>query len=243
MKWRKVSIQKIASFLLVLVLLFPSAVPALAAKVTPSRPDKMPPSFQLPKSQRWIQNVERKRAYEDAIRKMERHLYLGADGLLHLDVDSGEAIGVPNDVFQELSSGLAITNAHLRAGDLRVNDIALSNGTNLLGQRVPLRRVSPETMSAVRASCAGWTGITYTWFGPRYYLDNCMAQALAAALASAAGAVAFFSGLGFNIPADAIGGLLAFGGGYILAVDALGGFQGIYIQVFWSGSLGWIWHQ
>jgi len=174
---------------------------------------------------------------------MEPHLYVGVDGLLHLDVDSGEAIGVPDAIFQELNAGLSMANAQIQAGDLTVEDIALSNGMNMLGQKAPVYNVSPETMSALGVTCAGWTGVTYNWYGPRYYLDDCKAQALAGALGSAAGAVAFLSGLGFNIPADVVGGLLAMGGGIIWAIDAWGGFQGIYIQTSWGGYLGWVWHQ
>ncbi len=238
----KRSSYRILHLLLVVALLLTFAAPAFA-EGGPG-PDKANPYPDLPKAgDKWIQNLEAKQAYEDAIQKMEPHLYLGIDGQLHLDVDSGQAIGVPDDIFQELSSGLAIANAHIQAGDLQIEDIALSNGMNMLGQRAPVYSVSPETMSALGVTCAGWTGIAYNWYGPRYYLDDCKAQALAGVLGGAAGAVAFFSGLGFNIPADVVGGLLAMGGGAIWAIDAWGGFQGIYVQTSWYGTLGWVWHQ
>ncbi len=238
----KRSSYRILHLLLVVALLLTFAAPAFA-EGGPT-PDKANPYPDLPKAgDQWILNLGAKQAYEDAIQKMEPHLYLGVDGLLHLDVDSGQTIGVPDDIFQELSSGLAIANAHILAGDLQIEDIALSNGMNLLGQEAPVHVLSPETMSAMGVTCAGWTGVIYTWYGPRYYLDECKTQALEGALWMGAGAAAIASFFGVDVPADLIGGILAIGAGAIQAVDGWGGNRGVYFQTSWWGQFGWMWHQ
>ena len=251
MKRYSQSFTRVVHLLLVVALLLTFAAPAFA-EGGPT-PDKANPYPDLPKAgDQWIQNLEAKQAYEDAIQKIEPHLYLGVDGQLHLDVDSGQTIGVPDDIFQELSSGLDIANAHIQAGDLQIEDIALSNGMNILGQQARVYKVSPEVMSAMGVTCAGWTGITYNWWGPRIYLNHCATQDLIDLLQVGVGISGLASYISAQVGAAPVSAVFAIAGfamainyPYINYLDRHGGYRGVYFQLHWNLQLPvwWVWHQ
>jgi len=251
MKRYSQSFTRVVHLLLVVALLLTFAAPAFA-EGGPT-PDKANPFPEVPKAgDKWVQNLEAKQAYEDAIQKMEPHLYLGVDGQLHLDVDSGQAIGVPEDIFQELSSGLVEANVRIQAGDLQVEDIALSNGMNLLGQEAPVYRVSPEMMSALGVTYAGWTGVVYNWWGPRVYLNHYATLDLIDMLwmgAAFGTMVATISAYLGAAPVALVSGVVAsamgIGAPYINFLDRHGGYRGVYFQFHWNVFLPvmWIWYQ
>ena len=75
MKRYSQSFTRVVHVLLVVALLLTFAAPAFADGGP--TPDKANPYPDLPKAgDQWIQNLEAKQAYEDAIQKMEPHLYV-----------------------------------------------------------------------------------------------------------------------------------------------------------------------
>ncbi len=60
--------------------------------------------------------------YEEAVRRMEKHIQRQADGTFTLDIDDGASIGVDPVVFADLKRSMEQTNHHVRSGDYQVGD-------------------------------------------------------------------------------------------------------------------------
>jgi len=207
-----------------------------------------PPTALTPAQTQQIQQMQAQmEMYQDAIQQMEAHIYLGRDKLLHLNVKSGDEIGIDPEIFAQLKAALDHTNDLLLERQINIGEVAFSNNRNIFGREVALQRVDSraiEGFSSPGLSCAGRTTVRWHWYGPRWYLDECKTQALIGGIAMGAGAAAIASFLGVNIPADVIAGVLTFVGGWVVVVDGWGGNHGIWIQELWYPvRFGWIGHQ
>lgn len=191
-----------------------------------------------------LKEVEAQKArYEQAVQRMEQHIYLNEDGLLQIDVEKGLVLGIDEALFQELNSALAITNEHIASGKLSLEEIAFSDGTNIFGE------VVQQYNDGYVLACAGWTGVTYTWQGPRIYTNHCHTEMIINALVTGGGAAAICA-LAFakvppvNIICGAAVAITAIGAGTIGFINAMGGHQGVYFQLNWAhNSVLYMWHQ
>ncbi|RMH43797.1 MAG: hypothetical protein D6694_06605 [Gammaproteobacteria bacterium] len=191
------------------------------------------------------QQLAQKTRYEEAIRRMEEHLYLAKDGQLHLNVRRGSEIGVPEGIFAELQASLGYLNTQIRAGAIRLEEVSLSSGRNIYGQEVPLTVVAsgtPAGLAPQAAACAGWTGIRWFWYGPRYYANECLTRNIIHTLSVGAALGWLSAELGF-IPDAVVAALAAVGAGALAWIDDIGGNRGIYWQTTWLGQWGYVWHQ
>jgi hypothetical protein len=182
--------------------------------------------------------------YEHAVQQMERHIYVGKDGLFHLEVESGTALGIDEEIYEELGSALARTNDLIASGKLALEEIAFADGRNIFGEEVRLDN------AGYMVSCAGWTGVIYTWQGPRVFLNDCHTQTLiyligvGAGLATICAAIgALLQGYPIALVCGLVAGVLAVGAGALGAVNSWGGFQGLWFQLDWTYNLLYFWHQ
>ncbi len=131
-------LRKSVSVLLIVVLLLLPTTAALAAGEAPPVSENSL-QFAFPEDRQHVEEMRaRMEAYMEAIRKIEEHMYVGRDKLLHIDVTSGVEIGVDEEIFQELKEALDVTNARITSGELRLHTVGLSNGKNIFGEPVPL---------------------------------------------------------------------------------------------------------
>jgi hypothetical protein len=233
-------LKKSLNLLVIVAMIFGMVVPAFAEESPITNQQEQEADYT-----ELLKEVEaQKTRYEHAVQQMERHLSIDDKGLLQLDVDSGLTLGIDERTFQELSLALALTNERIASGKLSLQEIALQDGKNIFGEEI---QRNPE---GYMPTCAGWTGITYSVWGPVYYLNDCHTQTVTNLLGAGAGAgaiCAFLSTIFQFYPGVAVctllGGLFAIGGGLMAAVNAWGGFQGIYFQQAWTGPILWWWHQ
>lgn len=203
-------------------------------------------SDQQPSEDRFRENLENKQAYEEAMIIMEQYLIVGDEGLLHLSMNIRQEEINP-DVFNLLRNQIQETNKLIRAGELSLDEIVLvSTGRNVLGAELTLSEYSSSKVS----HCAGWTGIIYTAWGPRYYFNECHTQAIQGMLWAGTGGTAICAAIAAYLGAAPVAlicalaaGLGSIGAGAIQAVDGLGGNQGIYFQMSWTSQILWMWHQ
>ncbi len=188
-----------------------------------------PPATLTPAQMQQMQEMQAKmEAYQEAAQRMEAHIHLGRDKLLHLDVKSGEEIGVDPEIFAQLKGALEHTNDLLIERQISIGEVAFSNNRNIFGREVALQRVDGnaiEGFSTPGLSCAGWTGILPTWWGMRIYLNECDTQSLLNALVWGSSAVVVIGGIDLT---GLIGGMYY---GIINQVDQNGGHRGIYIDL------------
>jgi len=252
--------RKSITVLVVMILLLLPVTTVFASGEAP--PDVVSSKTVSPDLQQVEEMQARMKAYMDAIRKMEEHMYVGRDKLLHVDLASGAEIGVDEDIFQELKAALDITNARIKSGDLRLHEVSLSDGKNIFGEPVPL--VATDTTLLLGSAgellsrwCNGWTGVRFNWFGPRVYLNDCHTHyviwlaGIGAGTATIGAAVTGATGGGAPaaVTLGVAAGVLTVGGATVGLIDEIGGHRGIYVQLKWPiwwwlpAPLGWIWHQ
>ena len=161
------------------------------------------------------EQLERKNRFEKAIRSMERHLSVGQDGLLHLNVARGSDIDVPGNIFDELQASMQALNGQVQAGAIGIEEVLLNSGERVIDKKAPRAPLSTSSASAQVAAfnalgwdgprsvqqqlesvprdhngpaCIGRTGIDWLWYGPRIYLNSCHTEAWVIAV-GAGGAV------------------------------------------------------
>lgn len=186
------------------------------------------------------EDVQEFQSFEAAARRFEKHIFVGQDGLLYVNIQKGEEVGISEEWFQLFKTALETTNRQLEWGTLQQEDILLIDGThNVFG-----RQVVPSLTIQSHVSCAGRSGVESTWMGPRMYLDDCKTHLLINGLAGGAALGWLCAELGITaIPCGALGAVAALGAATIAIIDETGGHHGIYIQYTWSYQLAWVWHQ
>ena len=60
--------------------------------------------------------------YEDALRKLEKHIRQEPDGTFSVTVSKGEDIGIDPVIFADLTRSIEQTNSNVRAGQYCVGD-------------------------------------------------------------------------------------------------------------------------
>jgi hypothetical protein len=233
-------LKKSLNLLVIVAMIFGMVVPAFAEESPITNQQEQEADY----TELLKEAEAQKTRYEHAVQQMERHIFVGKDGLFHLEVESGTALGIDEEIYQELSTALAKTNELIASGRLTLEEIAFANGKNVFGEEVQ-RNGDGYTLA-----CAGWTGQVYTWMGPRTYLNHCDTEIVIGLIQMAAGVAALCGLIAPMLGAAPVGavcllaaGLYAIGAGAIQAVNALGGHQGIYIQQFWIGDIAYFWHQ
>ncbi len=224
-----------------------------------------PPTTLSPAQMQQMQEMQAKiEAYQEAAQRMETHIHLGRDKLLHLDVKSGEEIGVDPGIFAQLKAALEHTDDLLLERQISIGEVAFSNNRNIFGREVALQRVdgnSIEGFGTPGLNCAGWTGVRWYWGGPEFYINECWTQgwitlleggyrieAVATTVAKALGKISWQAAAWGGV-AYSVTNLGAWG---IDKVDAWGGRKGIRIKTYWClpnptnpypVRFGWLWYQ
>ncbi len=175
-----------------------------------------------------------------AARRFEKHLFVGQDGLLYVNAQTGAEIGISETWYQVFETAMEETNRQLRGGALDVTDVRLVDGThNVFGRQVVSRFRTNN-----HVECVGRSGLEYTWMGPRLYLNDCQTHLLVKGLYSGATLGLLCVQLGItSIPCGALSAVAAVGASTIDLIDEMGEHHGVYIQYTWNYQLGWIWHQ
>lgn len=254
-------LRKSMGVLLTVVLLLLPTITALATGKAPPI-STSPLQFSSSEDHQQVEEMRaRMEAYTEAIRKMEKHMYVGRDKLLHVDITSGAEIGIDEEIFQELKEALNATNARIKSGNLRLHEISLSDGKNIFGEPVPLISANSALLLGAAEKlfrwCRGWTGIRYNWYGPRVYINDCYTHYIIWLLGIGAGLSTIGSAVsaatGWGAPAAIVfgvaAGVLTVGAGTIGLIDEIGGHRGIYVQLKWPiwwwapAPLAYIWHQ
>ena len=245
--------KKALGLLLCISVLWGSAQSVFAQDALPSNA----PAQDIPPAVR--EQLERKSRYENAIQRLERHLTVGPDGLLHLDVDRSPDIGVPGNIIDELQTGMQAVNDQVRAGAIGIEDVLLSSGRSVSDPEAPRPPVvvsaTPGDVPQQAVACAGWTGIRWFWYGPRLYLNECHTQTLQSVLETGPDVSVLCAALSNGTSADIpVGIACGFAAGLVdisaralHAIDSWGGNQGVYFQLTWLNRVGWrvnwMWHQ
>ena len=94
-----------------LLILSMLAMPVAPAFASAPANGNTPPATLTPAQMQQMQEMQAKmEAYQEAAQRMETHIHLGRDKLLHLDVKSGDEIGVDPEIFAQLKAALDHTN-------------------------------------------------------------------------------------------------------------------------------------
>lgn len=234
-------LSKLTHVLLFISMVFMWVSPTYAQSQVVSDLDHTPSS-----QDRFQENLENKQTYEEAIIYIEQYLIVGEDGLFHLTIDAKQ-VSIDRDLFEFLRSQVQETNKLIQDGELALEDIMLiSTGRNIFGDHLALNNYS----NSMASSCAGWTGTIYTVVGPSYYFNECQTQAIQGMLWAGTGATGICAAIAGYLGVAPVAlvcalaaGLGAIGAGAIQAIDGLGGNQGVFFQMSWSGDLLYIWHQ
>ena len=144
------------ALLLCISVILGSAQPVFAQDNSPNTPvQDAPPEVQ--------QQLEREIRYANAIRRMEQHLTVGPDGLLHLNVERNLNISVPDNILDEFKASMHSFNEQVQAGTIGIEDVRLSSGRTVLGPEISQPSVIagsiPGNVLQWAVTCAGWTGI------------------------------------------------------------------------------------
>ena len=183
-------------------------------------------------------DVQTFQGFAAAARRFEKHLFVGQDGLLYVNAQTGAEIGISETWYQVFETAMEETNRQLRRGALDVTDVRLVDGTyNVFGRQVVSRFRTNN-----HVECVGRLGLEYTWMGPRLYLNDCQTHLIATTLGAGA-AVGTLCTLIANVPCTILSGVAGLGAASIYALDELGGHHGIYVQYAWTGQIAYAWHQ
>ncbi len=188
-----------------------------------------------------VENGPDVRTFQDfaaAARRFEKHLFVGQDGLLHVNAQTGAEIGISEAWYQVFETAMEETNRQLRRGALDVTDVRLVDGTHNVFGREVVSGLTPQS----HVQCAGRSGVAITWMGPRYYFDDCQTHFIKEALTSGVG-LATLCVPAYPLPCTVAAGLVTIGVGNIGALDERGGHHGIYVQFGWSMRPLYVWHQ
>src|SRR5262245_30779829 len=233
--------SRLLSFALTLIILASSVLPAMHAQsacpeTSPSSPvvqvqQEITPSI---KSQIKAQRRQ-ERQFMRAVSEMEKHLFVDG-GALKLDIEDGDSIGIDKETFAALKFNLEETNNLLRVGELSISEVRLSTEATIVGNR-------DVGGSLDLQACAGLNGVRNYWWGQRFYFDTCKTQVMVGLLTVGAGASALCAVFTpARIPCGVVAAILTIGAGALYALDALGGFHGVYIART-RGGVTWVWHQ
>ncbi|NOK64218.1 MAG: hypothetical protein GFH27_549323n43 [Chloroflexi bacterium AL-W] len=186
------------------------------------------------------EQLKLQKEYERAIVLMEQHLNVQFDGTFTLDVPNGAAIGVDEQIFNDLYQAMQNTNASIQAGVVSPAEVSMHTFSTSIDE--------PTSIDA----CSGRTGVDFFWWGQRVYLDSCNTQAITDTAkgvgATVGGLCAVLSGMpGVNVPGlptcVVAAAILAIGGFVIDGIHTAGGRNGIYIDNIIGPVPPYIWHQ
>ncbi len=172
---------------------------------------------------------------QDAIDRMERRLGLASDGTIVLTVESGRQIGVPEELFSELSRSLERTNQLIRAGRL---DGAVLLADGFVDVRVstpsPVEAISSGEGLASHARCRGVSAFRYRWWGYQQLFDSCDTQLLISLLGGGASVATICASLGVtSVGCGVVAGVLGVSAAYVAAVASRGN-GGIVMNRTWT---------
>ena len=113
--------KKVIALLLCISVILGSSQSIFAQDNSPNTPvQDAPPAVK--------EQLEQEIRYTDAIRRIEQHLSVGTDGLLHLNVDRNLDISVPDNILDELQASMHAVNEQVQAGAIGIEDVRLSSG-------------------------------------------------------------------------------------------------------------------
>ena len=118
---RRNTIKKMIVLLLCISVILGSAQSIFAQDNSPNAPfQDAPPAVK--------EQLEQEIRCTDGIRRMEQHLSVGTDGLLHLNVDRNLDISVPDNILDEFQARMHAVNEQVQAGAIGIEDVRLSSG-------------------------------------------------------------------------------------------------------------------
>ncbi|NOZ72093.1 MAG: hypothetical protein GXP38_09290 [Chloroflexi bacterium] len=190
-------------------------------------PMTMSSGFTLDVWKQYQQNMVKAKQYGEAIKVMERYIYITDQGLLALPAKSGGQLGINEQIYQELVRSMEVTNRQIQMGILNLSDVQLDSSAAMVSELL-----NAQDLTGNR--CPGHNGTWYFWWGYVTALNKCLTDQVI----WFGGSVSAICGM-IGYPFCA--GVAAISTAYLGYLNAIWG-RGVYISSTWVGGI-WVQHQ
>lgn len=188
-------------------------------------------------------NIERSKKFFVAAKKMEKFITINDDGTLSLNNRSAKEIDIDDFHFNALKGGLEDTNQKIKNGEFRLTGQGLQleptakitkKKVNTLENRKGIEQTASQTLDCQSPWGYGWMiananngsqACAYqVWFGPAVEMNN-----NAVGDFTSGGWLSILGPISGNPLGQAIGAAIGTVTGLVWAVNAAGGYQGVFI--------------